>query len=85
MKGSYYYVIEVEQGSPLDQDIQCKLTAAIYGQDKRGYRDYFRVTASSIPEAVGRILVNQRLLNQVQSSDGFINSRELISDESLSS
>lgn len=66
MKGSYFYLIEVEQGSPLDMDIQCKIAAAVHGTDKRGYRNYFRVTAESIPEALGRILVNDRLLMQLQ-------------------
>lgn len=63
---SYFYLIEVDPQSPLDMDIQCKLTAAVHGQ-ARGYRDYYRVTADSVPEAVGRILINDQLLVQRQT------------------
>lgn len=62
----YFYLIEVDPQSPLDMDIQCKLAAAIHGH-ARGYRDYYRVTADSVPEAVGRILINDRLLVQRQA------------------
>lgn len=62
----YFYLIEVDPQSPLDMDIQCKLAAAVHGH-ARGYRDYYRVTADSVPEAVGRILINDRLLVQRQA------------------
>ena len=58
---SYFYLIEVEPHSPLDMDIQCKLAAAVHGH-ARGYRDYYRVMADSVPQAVGKILINERLL-----------------------
>lgn len=64
---SYFYLIEVDPQSPLDMDIQCKISGAIHGQGIRGYRDYYRVTADSVPEAVGRILINDRLLTQRQA------------------
>ncbi|CCI18535.1 hypothetical protein MICAF_40018 [Microcystis aeruginosa PCC 9807] len=64
---SYYYLIEVDPHSPLDMDIQRKVAAAVHGQGSRGYRDYYRVTADSVPEAVGRILINDRLLTQRQA------------------
>lgn len=63
---SYFYLIEVDPQSSLDMDIQCKLAAAVHGP-ARGYRDYYRVTADSVPEAVGRILINDRLLVQRQA------------------
>lgn len=62
----YFYLIEVDPQSPLDMDIQCKLAAAIHGH-ARGYRDYYRVTADNVPEAVGRILINDQLLVQRQT------------------
>lgn len=62
----YFYLIEVDPQSPLDMDIQCKLAAAVHGH-ARGYRDYYRVTADSVPEAVGRILINDQLLVQRQT------------------
>ena len=64
---SYFYLIEVEPRSAFDMDIQSKISGAVYGQGERGYRDYYRVTADSIPEAVGRILINDRFLVQRQS------------------
>jgi hypothetical protein len=59
---SYFYLIEVEPQSPLDLFLQCKISRAIHEQGVRGYRDYYRVMADSVPQAVGKILINDRLL-----------------------
>jgi hypothetical protein len=61
---SYFYLIEVDPRSPLDMDIQCKIASSIHGQHKRGYRNYYRVTADDLSEAVGRLLINHQLLDQ---------------------
>jgi len=57
---------EVDPQSPLDRDIQCKLADAVHGH-VRGYRDYYRITADSVPEAVGRILINDQMLVKRQA------------------
>ena len=64
---SYFYLIEVDPHSPLDKDIELDLVQCILDPQGRGYRDYYRVTADSFPEAVGRILINDRLLVQRQA------------------
>lgn len=58
---SYFYLIEVDPHSPLDKDIELDLARCIL-DPKSGYRDYYRVTADSVTEAVDRILINNRLL-----------------------
>ena len=75
MKQSYFYLIEVEQCSPLDQDIQCKLAAAVHGQDKRGYQQYWRVSADNFGQAIAKLLINQDLLtiNELRKREGRIN------------
>lgn len=64
---SYFYLIEVDSHSPLDKDIELDLARCILDPQGRGYRDYYRVTADSVPEAVGRILINDQLLVQRQT------------------
>lgn len=61
---SYFYLIEVDPQSPLDKDIELDLAQCILDTRGRGYRDYYRVTADSVPEAVRKILINDRLLVQ---------------------
>lgn len=72
---NYYYLIEVNPQSPLDQDIQCKIAASIHGQDKRGYQQYWRVNADSFVQAIAKLLTNQDLLTseQIRKLEGWVN------------
>jgi hypothetical protein len=72
---SYYYLIEVDPQSPLDMDIQCKISAAVNGEDKRGYQQYWRVSANNFGQAIAKLLINQDLLtiNELRKREGRIN------------
>jgi hypothetical protein len=72
---SYYYLIEVDPHSNFDMDIQCKVAAAVHGQDKRGFQQYWRVDAKNFNQAIAKLLVNQELLtiNEVRRLEGRVN------------
>jgi hypothetical protein len=72
---SYYYLIEVDPHSNFDQDIQCKVAAAVHGRDKRGFKQYWRVNADNFGQAIAKLLINQDVLtiNEVRRLEGRIN------------